>query len=214
MNQLAKRAARRPPRRPVDKFAERRAQLAEVALQTLAQLGYARTSLREIAQNSEFSHGVLHYYFADKTELIVHCVRVYKERCVLRFDDVTVDVATPDELVDRFVAALLRTLREDSAQQRLWYDLRVQSLFDETLRADVLAIDHTIETMVWRILSRYAELSGTELVVSSRTAYAIFDGIFAQAVADFVSGGRGVEDELAARVRSLAPVMLAGGAIR
>ena len=77
---------------------------------------------------------------------------------------------------------------EESALHRLWYDLRVQSLFDESLRADVLAIDHTIETMVWRILSRYAELSGTELGVSSRTAYAIFDGIFAQAVADFVSG--------------------------
>ncbi|HMD25457.1 MAG TPA: hypothetical protein VKH61_15270, partial [Streptosporangiaceae bacterium] len=37
-------------RRQVDKFAERRAQLADAALQTLAELGYARTSLREIAQ--------------------------------------------------------------------------------------------------------------------------------------------------------------------
>ena len=49
----------RVSRRQVDKFAERRAQLADAALQTLAELGYARTSLREIAQNSQFSHGVL-----------------------------------------------------------------------------------------------------------------------------------------------------------
>src|SRR5580704_3708777 len=41
----------RVSRRQVDKFAERRAQLADAALQTLAELGYARTSLREIAQN-------------------------------------------------------------------------------------------------------------------------------------------------------------------
>ena len=53
--------------RQLDKFAERRAQLAAAALQTLAEQGYARTSLRDIAQNSEFSHGVLHYYFSDKT---------------------------------------------------------------------------------------------------------------------------------------------------
>ncbi|MFI5042721.1 MAG: TetR/AcrR family transcriptional regulator, partial [Acidimicrobiales bacterium] len=53
----------RVSRRQVDKFAERRTQLADAALQTLAELGYARTSLREIAQNSQFSHGVLHYYF-------------------------------------------------------------------------------------------------------------------------------------------------------
>jgi len=65
-------------RRQVDKFAERRAQLAVAALQTLAELGYARTSLRDIAQNSEFSHGVLHYYFSDKFELITFCVRQCK----------------------------------------------------------------------------------------------------------------------------------------
>ena len=45
----------RVARRQLDKFAERRAQLAAAALQTLAEQGYARTSLRDIAQNSEFS---------------------------------------------------------------------------------------------------------------------------------------------------------------
>ena len=59
-------------RAPADKYDERRNQLAESALQTLGELGYARTSLREIANNSEFSHGVVHYYFADKLELIVY----------------------------------------------------------------------------------------------------------------------------------------------
>ena len=79
----------RIPRRRVDKFAERRAELAEAALQTLSALGYARTSLREIAQNSEFSHGVLHYYFSDKVDLILCSVRQYKSRCVKRYDEVT-----------------------------------------------------------------------------------------------------------------------------
>src|SRR5690349_15394605 len=59
----------------VDKFEERRRELADAALQTLSELGYARTSLREIAQHTSFSHGVLHYYFRDKVELITYCVR-------------------------------------------------------------------------------------------------------------------------------------------
>ena len=75
-------------RRQVDKFAERRRLLAEAALQTLAERGYARTSLREIAQNTEFSHGTLHYYFRDKVELITYCVRRYKEHCVTRYDEI------------------------------------------------------------------------------------------------------------------------------
>ena len=78
----------RVSRRQVDKFAERRAQLADAALQTLAELGYARTSLREIAQNSQFSHGVLHYYFSDKEDLLTHCVRQYEAACVTRYDEI------------------------------------------------------------------------------------------------------------------------------
>ena len=69
-------------RRPAEKFAERRAELADAALQTLSELGYARTSLREIAQNSAFTHGVLHYYFEDKVDLILCGVRQYKGRCI------------------------------------------------------------------------------------------------------------------------------------
>jgi hypothetical protein len=49
-SQVAETNRERISRRQVDKFAERRAQLADAALQTLAELGYARTSLREIAQ--------------------------------------------------------------------------------------------------------------------------------------------------------------------
>jgi AcrR family transcriptional regulator len=85
------------PRKGDIKFAERRAELGEAALQTLAELGYARTSLREIAQNSEFSHGVLHYYFTDKLDLILCSVRQYKARCVRRYDDVTATATSFDE---------------------------------------------------------------------------------------------------------------------
>ena len=60
-------ARRQPDARPADKFDERRDELAESALKTLGELGYARTSLREIAQNSEFSHGVVHYYFPTRS---------------------------------------------------------------------------------------------------------------------------------------------------
>ena len=68
----------------VDKFADRRAELGEAALTTLATLGYARTSLREIAQNSEFSHGVLHYYFRDNYRAdsgLIAAVHVLEQLC-------------------------------------------------------------------------------------------------------------------------------------
>src|SRR4249920_746808 len=103
---------RRRAVRPVDKFDERRDQLAESALQTLGTLGYARTSLREIANNSPFSHGIVHYYFQDKLELVVYSVRYYKARCVTRYDCVVQESRTPAELVDRFAERLAETIRD------------------------------------------------------------------------------------------------------
>src|ERR1700745_4427408 len=96
----------RVPRQPVDKFAERRIELAEATLQTLSELGYARTSVRDIAQNSAFTHGVLHYYFRDKVDLILCSVRQYKARCVTRYDQVTSDARTYEDLMTGFLAAL------------------------------------------------------------------------------------------------------------
>src|ERR1700712_2884747 len=112
----------RIPRARVDKFAERRAELGEAALQTLSELGYARTSLREIAQNSEFSHGVLHYYFSDKLDLILCSVRQYKARCVTRYDRVTAESSSVDELMSGFLASLGETARTEAPVHRLWYD--------------------------------------------------------------------------------------------
>src|SRR3954467_6919189 len=119
-----------PPTRPrEEKYDERRNQLAESALTTLGELGYARTSLREIANNSAFSHGVVHYYFADKLELVIYSVRYYKARCVTRYDAVVSDSTTAGELLDAFAAKLTQTIRDEAPMHRLWYDLRTQSMF-------------------------------------------------------------------------------------
>src|SRR6478672_3721734 len=157
----------------VDKFATRRIELAEAALETLAELGYARTSLREIAQNSEFTHGVLHYYFSDKVDLICCCVRHYKAKCVTRYDRVTAAAQSRDELMKGFLEKLGETVRDEAKMHRLWYDLRSQSLFEEAFRDDVAEIDKSLEDMVWRVASRFASLGGRKPLVSPGALYAL-----------------------------------------
>lgn len=191
-------------RAPADKHDERRKALAESALVTLGELGYARTSLREIANNSEFSHGVVHYYFHDKLELIVYCVRHYKQTCVRRYDGVIADSQTPEGLVEAFGAKLCETIVQEAPMHRLWYDLRSQSMFDEALRADVLDIDRTLEDMVWRVIARYAELLDLTPTTSPGTAYGILDGLFQQALLGYLAQG---EKALAGLASQVAGVM-------
>lgn len=190
-------------RRPADKFDERRRELAESALVTLGELGYARTSLREIASNSEFSHGVLHYYFSDKLELIVFCVRHYKARCVHRYDEVVERATTADELLEGFVAKLAETIVEEAPMHRLWYDLRSQSMFEESLREAVTAIDRALEEMVWRVLTRYAELLCAPVATTPPLAYGLLDGLFQQALLGYTAGRDGALTQLQDEVRSV-----------
>lgn len=177
-------------------YDERRDRLAESALVTLGERGYANTSLRDIAANSPFSHGVVHYYFRDKTELITYCVRYYKARCVHRYDGVVSDSTTAEELVSGFADKLVETVVDEAPMHRLWYDLRTQAMFDPALREAVLAIDGTLEEMIWRILSRYAELRGAALTTTSGVAYAMLDGLFERTLLRHLAGEDGALDEL------------------
>lgn len=200
-------------RRGSGSYDERRIKLAESALQTLSELGYARTSLREIAANSEFSHGVIHYYFRDKTELIVFCVKHYKTQCMHRYDSVVDESTTSEGLLSGFADKLVQTLTDESSMHRLWYDLRSQSMFQEELREDVYDIDRGLEDMIWRIVTRYAELSDGRPMVDSRAAYTMFDGIFESTLRDHLADRAGAVEWIRAQVRNLIPTLCVPSAV-
>lgn len=208
VTESATRNSDRVSRRQVDKFAERRAELASVALLTLAELGFARTSLREIAQNSDFSHGVLHYYFADKVDLITHCVRRYKADCVKRYDQIVADAQTAETLLEDFAAGMAQTLYDDGTMHRLWYDLRNQSLFEEPFREDVKEIDKSLERMIGRIVDEYARLAGRELAFNHHIAYGMLDGLFYQSLVGHFAGDVEAGSTLQVGLRGLFPPLL------
>lgn len=201
-------ASSRGRRSPVDRYDERRDQLAESALQTLGERGYARTSLRDIATNSPFSHGVLHYYFDDKLDLIDYCIRYYKARCVTRYDAVVADSTTPQELLDGFAAKLVETIVEEAPMHRLWYDIRTQSMFEDRLQAAATYIDQTLEDMVWRIVTKYAELSDLEPAMPPAAAYGVLDGLFQAALLGFSLGDEAALPTLVGQVHGLMPLTI------
>ena len=53
----------------------RRAQIADAAIDTIAEVGYARASLGRIAERAGISRGLISYHFAGKEELISEIVR-------------------------------------------------------------------------------------------------------------------------------------------
>ncbi len=185
------------------KVAAKRDELARAALRTLSELGYARTSLREIAANSEYSHGVLHYYFADRLDLIAHCVHLYKAECIASYDDVLRPEDDAPALRTRFADRLAATLEHDLPTHKLWYDLRSQALFETALVEDVREIDASLEAMIWRVVGRYAELAGGTPLLDSAGTYAALDGPFERAVRRRVHGDEAAASLLTAQVFAL-----------
>ena len=64
----------------------------------------------------------------------------------------------------------------------------------------LLEIDQRREEMIWRVVSRYAELAGMTLTTSPGVAYAIFDRLFQQALLHQLAGREDAGSELAANV--------------
>jgi TetR/AcrR family transcriptional regulator, transcriptional repressor of bet genes len=195
-------------RTPADRHDERRQELAESALLTLGELGYARTSLRDIAGNSPFSHGVLHYYFSDKLELVLYSITHYKRVCARRYDDVVATSTTETELLDGFAAELVRTISTEAPMHRLWYDLRVQSMFDARLRETVLTIDGWLRDMCWQVVTRYSELADREVALDPDATYAVLDGVFQAALLGHVTGDAQALTRLVDQVHGLMPMTL------
>lgn len=196
-------ATERAERAAVDKFAARRRDLAESALVVIAQQGFAHTGLRDISARTDVSTGILHYYFDSKDDLIAQAIWQYKSECARRYDPILETAAAPEELISRFTDELASTLREEAELHRLWYDLRNQAMFDDGFRATILAIDELLADMVWAVVIRHAELSGRTPIIDRATAYALFDGLFLNALMGYLRGETDVLDHLRTRSGAL-----------
>lgn len=154
-----------------------RNELADSAIQTLAQLGYARTSLRDIAEQSGRSTGLIHYYFTDKVELIQLCVRRYKQGFVEGIDRATAAASTPAGVRAALVEALAHAVENDAHVHRLWYDIRAQALFDTRFFEAVSDIEQDLVDMLGRALVKMrvprARALGAYLALDNHFRYAL-----------------------------------------
>ena len=66
--------------------------------------------------------------------------------------------------------------------------------------------------MIWRIVSRYAELADAPVAVSSPMAYAMFDGLFQQALLHHLSGDTEAARNLDHQAREVLDDLVLGAA--
>jgi len=193
MNQIPTKLRARADRKTA-KRDEKKRQIADSAIKALKELGYANTSLRDIAAKSDLSLGMLHYYFEDRSDLIIYCVQLYKEAFVRDINAALTTSEGRDAVLDAFADALAGSIVDDTETHRLWYDIRTQAMFDETFRPVV----DEIEAMLIDIVRHAFGKTGKEIPQTVAIHYAALDGVFRMLMQNQLTGDVKTKDELAA----------------
>lgn len=160
------------------KSADKKRELAMHAISSLADLGFARINLRDIAQRSGVSLGVIHYYFENKTELLIFCVRLYKEDFIVGIEELIAHAERPESLIASVADFLANTIDQDAHIHRLWYDVRAQAQFDEAFQTAVEEFEVLLTDVFQHFLTKMNALGADCGVTDPLRLYVVLDGWF------------------------------------
>lgn len=158
--------------------------------------------MRELAQHCGISLGVLHYYFDDKDDLVMCCVRQYKDHFIDRYNSIVIDGSSGPELKTRISGALSNSLRDSAVMHRLWYDLRTQALFDDRFAVSINEIDDSLASLTWKAVTAFSRLTGAEVIVTPAVVYATADGLFHRALRNLITGDTNAPHWLAQEIEA------------
>ena len=101
----------------------RRAQLVESTVDAIADLGYARASLAEIAKRAGVSKGVVSYHFAGKDELVEQVVATLYSRAGSLIGDQVEEAQTSATALRGYIEANLAFVRADPRSVRVLIEI-------------------------------------------------------------------------------------------
>lgn len=178
---------------------ERRQQIVAGLLKVMAERGYERASIAEIAKASGLGSGLVHYHFRDKQEILLTLVEQLSARVRARVEARLARVKGDDAKarVDAFLDAFLATGTDaDPAAVASWVTISAEAIRQPEVRA-------IYEKVVRMDLEHLEELVGA--VTGKRRARAVAAGLFAAIQGYFV---------LAASVPGLVPPGSAAGTVK
>lgn len=193
MNEIPTKLQARAAKKNAKRDTKKR-QIADSAISALQELGYANTSLRDIAEKSDMSLGMLHYYFEDRTDLIIYCVRIYKDEFVRNIMDALDGAQDRDGVIEAFSGALVGAIMDDAMTHRLWYDIRSQAMFDEKFRPVVDEIEQKMISIVGAALVKSGHVAPQNVAIS----YGVIDGVFRYLMQGQMGADRRSRKELSA----------------
>jgi AcrR family transcriptional regulator len=156
--------------RPVGASGERtRARIITATMRCVAEVGYSRASIREIARAADMTSGSLYHYFPNKSELLTATVREIDDIALPRL---RAAAARSDDVVERLEAVL-------DELDRLLREYPHLAAFERAMRghAGLKRLRDTIDEIVRDARARGALPPGTDPGAAVNAIYALARGL-------------------------------------
>ncbi len=115
---------------------QRREQIVQATIQCLARDGYARLTMKTLAQEAGVSQGILHYYFADKAAILTAVLESVTADLNHRLEQAQqAHLETPKERLQAVIRTCLETARTCPELWQVFIQLWGEMMHDEHLSA-------------------------------------------------------------------------------
>ncbi|MCG7519960.1 TetR/AcrR family transcriptional regulator [Ruegeria sp. Ofav3-42] len=155
---------------------QKRRELAENAITTIAQAGYANTTLRDIASSTGVSLGKIQYYFPEKEGLLLYCIDLSVNRFIGQLNEIVGAKLSPREARGAYVELFAHSIVNYAHLHRLWYDIRNQAMFDSQLKQRVADVEARFVSVCDELGKKFAlnDVRGLEIYLMLDGAYRYF----------------------------------------
>ncbi len=135
--------------------------------------------MRDIAVRSGVSLGVIHYYFASKTDLLIYCVALYKEEFIAGLKDLIARAEHSDkDWQPGLPISWPDTIDSQAHIHRLWYDVRAQAQFDDAFQPVVEEFEVLLTNIFEVLVAKLRELDVDCSAAEPLKLYIALDGWF------------------------------------
>ena len=157
-----------PPRRKLSRDA-RRTQLMDATIEVLAQRGYARTTLTEVANRAGLSHGLVNFHFQTKekllSETLLYLAEEYRQNWILALDKAGSSAARQlDALIRADFNPDICTSAKLSAWCSFWGEAQSRPMYQDCCGSNDLAYNAQMEAICARLLQEAGSTSAPQRV--------------------------------------------------
>lgn len=162
---------------------ERKQAIMQAAYTLFGQIGYAKTSMKEIAAKAGVAQGLIGYHFGNKETLLVEVVREWMINRGMKEAFAKIDMqASPQEMLGQ---GLLHVVEFRKAQPE-WFTLMIslwsESVNNEKLAAELIGIYKEMKTGIVQVIDRLElPLNQDQKESLAGLIQAVFDGLTLQA---------------------------------